>query len=107
MTRVSGRSQRGKLQSLQELVVLRVGSNPEPHDEVSTTTTQGAVVLVHAHRPDIRVERLEMEGRVESVLPPEAKPVACQSLNLLRERIEAGPEIRVRPGNHGSSGRFP
>ena len=41
------------LQSLQELVILRVCPNPEPNDKAASSPAQSTIILVHTHRPDI------------------------------------------------------
>src|SRR6185503_19596373 len=89
------------------MVVIRVGADPKPHDQISVLASHCAIILVDANRPDIREERFELERHVESVLLPDAIFLPCELLNLRWQRVEAGPKVGIGLGNHGRSERSP
>lgn len=48
------------VQVLDELVVLFVGANPEPDNELALTARERAIMVSDSRGPDIRAERLEL-----------------------------------------------
>jgi len=55
---------------LHQLIVLRMGADPEPHNQHSFAPAQSPIALVDSDRPDILLQWFEMDRWMKAVLLP-------------------------------------
>ena len=53
-----------------QFIVLRVGADPDPHDQLPFAATDSPIALIDSGRPEIIHQWLEMERRMKTVLLP-------------------------------------
>jgi hypothetical protein len=61
-----------------------VRANPKPNNEFALTTSEDAIMIAHAHRPDVCAKRLELDRRMKWIALPDFKLVPRQTLNMGR-----------------------
>src|SRR6266581_9626509 len=84
-----------------------MSANPEPYNQVGSSSAQYPIALVYAHRPNVVFQRFEMQCGIKGIFSPETEFLASQLLNCFWKRVIARPEIPAGFGNHGRSERFP
>ena len=58
------------MQLLNELVILFVAANPKPDHQLTITARKRAIMISDPHGPNIRAERLKLDGRVKWIALP-------------------------------------
>ena len=77
----------------EQLVVIRMGADPEPHEAVRGLDGQGAILPTNPSRPEAP-NLLEMERRVPWVVLEVGVGCVREVLGRLRQGPVACPEIR-------------
>jgi hypothetical protein len=65
-----------------EVVVFFVCADPKPHDKVTFSTRQSAIMITDPNGPNIRGQRLELHRRMERIARPNLKLFSGQTLNV-------------------------
>ena len=76
-----------------DLVVLIMGSDPDPQDAIFDLSTEGSIMCAHPNSPE-RAEPPEVKGRVLRIALEEQIALICQSAYLLGEGTVKCPEAR-------------
>jgi hypothetical protein len=69
---------------LDQVVVLFMGADPEPNDQVVGSSRESTVRWPDPHGPDVIDQGLELQGRVKRIALPKPVLFPGTSLNLLR-----------------------
>ena len=86
---------RASWQSVQpeQTLVLVVGSDPEPVEDIILKQSDGSVASADTDRPDVS-RLLELKRRMAGVLPPQTVDHPCPRLDFRRQGGVARPEVR-------------
>jgi hypothetical protein len=67
-----------------KIVVFLVRADPEPHDEITATTCEGAVMVADSNRPNVSDKWFELHGGMKWIALPNVELVPGKTLHVRR-----------------------